>query len=37
MYKMMIVDDERLIREGLSKLNWKQYGIRDPRCLQKRT
>ena len=27
MYKMMIVDDERLIREGLSKLNWKQYGI----------
>lgn len=27
MYKMIIVDDERLIREGLAKMEWSKYNI----------
>lgn len=27
MYKMVIVDDERLIREGLAKMEWSKYNI----------
>lgn len=27
MYKMVIVDDERLIREGLAKMDWSKYNI----------